>query len=310
MAASTKVRAKRLLEPGEVALRRARRYTWVRRGVLGLSVAWFLAGPVWWLASIDAASAGVADGGRWLPVGRILLHLGLPAVLGAPWSLRLWSLEVMDPLAGLGLLATGAFGLQAALAVAPALALTAVFGRFFCGWLCPYIPLVAVSGALRVLLLRWGLRPIDLRLPRQTPLVLLGALCVASALAGQQLAPLVYPPSVLGRELFRAVFQGTLGAGAVFLVLAFTFDTVVSPGGFCRSLCPGGALFSLLARRSPVQVQRRAPACTDCGACDAICYLGQKPMTDVVDSGCERCGKCVAACPTGALRMSWKGREP
>ena len=55
---------------------------------------------------------------------------------------------------------------------------------------------------------------------------------------------------------------------------------------------------------SPVQVKRDAEACDVCGTCNAVCALGQSPMTDRLDSGCERCGKCVAACPCDALRMT------
>ena len=134
--------------------------------------------------------------------------------------------------------------------------------------------------------------------------VVLVAVLAASTLLGVQFLPLVYPPSILGREAFRLVFFGSLSLGAVVIGGAFLFDTFVSRAGTCRTLCPGGAMFSLLGSASLLRVVRDPPKCTDCTVCDVVCNLGQRPMTDQLDNSCERCGKCVAACPTDALKFA------
>jgi ferredoxin-type protein NapH len=134
--------------------------------------------------------------------------------------------------------------------------------------------------------------------------VVLASVLLLTALGGAVIAPLFYPPAILARQLFRAVYFGGIGAGLTVVVLAFLLDTFVSRGGFCASLCPGGALFRVIGMFSPVRVQRDRAACEHCGSCDAICSLAQSPMTDRLDSGCERCGKCVAVCPPGALRIT------
>jgi ferredoxin-type protein NapH len=111
--------------------------------------------------------------------------------------------------------------------------------------------------------------------------------------------------------VFRAVYQGTLGAGALLLLGGFVFDTFISRAGVCRHLCPGGAAFRIFGYFSPVTVRRTPASCTDCTLCDQVCNMQQAPMTDRIDSGCDRCGKCVAACPTDALSLSFgrgKGR--
>ncbi len=66
-------------------------------------------------------------------------------------------------------------------------------------------------------------------------------------------------------------------------------------------------MFSLLGAASPVRVVRDPARCTDCTVCDVVCNLGQHPMTDKLDSGCERCGKCISACPTDALKFALRG---
>ena len=297
------------IDAGDLRLRRHRRYQAVRRGVLSISVASVCIAPLLFLQQLQNQSSGISGDGRWAAIAGHLPSAASPT-LGAPWTVRLFRLEFLDPLAAAGLIAARSFVLGAAIGLLPTLVLVAILGRFFCGWLCPYLPLLAASNALRSLLRRVGFQPLDLRLPRRTSFLVLAALLVATAVGHSQLTPLIYPPSLIGREVFRAVFFGTFGTGAVLLAGAFAFDTFVSRGGFCRSLCPGGALFSLIGAASPVAVHRQVQACTDCTLCDAVCGMGQLPMTDRVDAGCDRCAKCVSVCPTGALSITFgRSRE-
>ncbi|MHB8872044.1 MAG: 4Fe-4S binding protein [Myxococcaceae bacterium] len=297
------VAARERLQSADLKLQRTPRYQRLRRATLALSVLWVVGLPLWHLSKDLSESAGLGGGGRWALLAGYLPDPPAPPFLGAPWTVSLFGLELLDPTAFLSLLAARAVDFKVVLGALPLLVLVALLGRFFCGWLCPYLPVLAASNALRALLARVGIRAPDLRLPRWTSYAVLAGLLAATAIAQTHFISLVYPPAVIGRELYRAIFQGAVGAGATFILGAFLFDTFVSRAGFCRSLCPGGATFSLLSLRSPVKVKREALACTDCTVCDVVCNLGQQPMTDRVDEGCERCGKCIAVCPTGALRF-------
>ena len=296
--------ARARLQPPDVVLRRARRYQWLRRCSLSVSLLFVVGLPLWQLRAAAAASGGLTGGGAW---GWLAAALGLPArppsVVGAPAAVSLFRLEFLDPLLLLGVAVAHGLRGELLLVALPALILVVLLGRFFCGWVCPYVPLLAASNALRWLLGRAGLAPPDIRLPRRTSLAVLLAVLAATAVLGTQVPPLLYPPSLIGREAFRAIFFGSFGAGALVVGAAFAFDSFVSRAGFCCSVCPGGALFTLLAAVSPFGVRRDASRCTDCTVCDVVCNLGQRPMSDRLDAGCERCGKCVSACPTGALHL-------
>jgi ferredoxin-type protein NapH len=270
-------------QPGDVRFVRGRGYQRARRLSLLLSFVFVVGVPVWRAHTLWAS--------------------GKPLTIGAPFTVRVLGVEFLDPLAALGLLVARAGDRQLLWTALVVLILVALLGRFFCGWICPYVPILAVSNATRALVARFLFKPADRRWPRRTNLVILALTLALTAVSGLQLAPLVYPPSVIGREIGRALFFGTVGLGAAVIALAFLFDTFVSRAGFCRYLCPGGALFSLVGALSPLRIRRKPEACIDCALCDVVCNLGQQPMSDRLDAGCERCGKCIAVCPTDALLL-------
>jgi ferredoxin-type protein NapH len=296
--------ARSRLQAADLRLRKAPVWQWVRRAVLTISCALVVGLPLLFFQSANAASAGLASN-RWARVAALLpFSPADPPLVGAPWTVSLFGLEVLDPLAFASLAAAGHLSWHLVVGVLPALLLVVLFGRFFCGWLCPYIPILAASNLVRALLPRFGLSARDVPLPRNTNKVILAGGLLATAIGGTHLIPLVYPPSIIARAAFRAIFFGGLGFGAAFILAAFLFDSLVSRSGFCRYLCPGGALFSLLGARTPLQVTRTPSLCTDCTACDVVCNLMQQPMTDQLDMGCEKCGKCVSVCPTEALAFT------
>ncbi|MCC6334849.1 MAG: 4Fe-4S binding protein [Myxococcales bacterium] len=298
---------RRALQPLDITLRHGRRYQVIRKLFLGFSVALTFGLPLWHLHALDVEGAGIAADSRWAHLAARLPD-SPPPFYGAPTSVWVGVLELVDPLESLAVALFHGLSWNWVWTVLPGVVLVVLLGRFFCGWACPYLPVLAAANAARWVLTRLGVPLKDVKVPRSTSRVVMVGALVVGALAGTQLVPLIYPPAIIGREVFRAVFYGSLGAGALVVAGAFLFDTFVSRAGFCRSLCPGGAMFSVLANLSPIRVHNERSKCTDCTVCDVICNLGQSPMTNTLDSGCERCGKCIASCPTQAL--SWTLAAP
>ena len=184
--------------------------------------------------------------------------------------------------------------------------LTAVFGRFFCGWACH---VVALQDASAWLLGKLGRRPKPLksRLLRYVPLL------VALYVFVWPLAYRIWLEKGLPRigiELttseFWATFPGWLIGGLTFLVCGFGAVYFLGAKGFCTYACPYGAFFAAAERMSPMRI-RVTDACEGCGHCTATCTSNVRVHEEVrdfgmvVDDGCMKCLDCVSVCPNDAL---------
>jgi ferredoxin-type protein NapH len=183
---------------------------------------------------------------------------------------------------------------------------TLLLGRFFCGWICPASFIYELNETVSNWLRKSGVPLGDRRFDRRLKYGVLAMGVVLSAVSGSVLFAGIYPPAIVGREVYYAIAQAGFGAGAVFFLLTLLFDLMVARRGFCRYLCPGGALYSLLGRYRVVRIQRDVAQCNDCQKCDAVCEFGLEPMTDGFGQECNNCSACIAVCPTDALKFQIK----
>jgi ferredoxin-type protein NapH len=229
----------------------------------------------------------------------------LDIIKGNTWSGTFWGLRLSDPLAALGQMAAGMtvywpFLLTALIPVI----LSIVFGRFFCGWICPATFLYELNSNIAAWL-RWtGLTLGGYRFDKRIKYGVLAIGLIASAATGSVLVAAVYPPAIIGREIYYLIGIGGFGAGAMFFVATLLFDLLVSRRGFCRYLCPGGALYALLGRYRMVRIRRIVETCNDCAKCNAICEFELDPLRDGFGQECNNCSACIAVCPTDALTFT------
>jgi ferredoxin-type protein NapH len=226
----------------------------------------------------------------------------LSKIKGTTWSGSFWGLQLSDPLAALGQMAAGLTVYTPFLLtiIIPVL-FTVLLGRFFCGWICPATLIYELNTNLAAVLHRLGFRMGTRHFDRKLKYYVLALGTVISAITGAVVFAGIYPPALIGRELYYAIALGGFGAGSVFFLLTLLFDLLVARRGFCRYVCPGGALYSLLGRFRLVRIKRQVSTCNDCAKCNAVCEFGLDPLRDNFGQECNNCTACISICPTDAL---------
>ena len=258
---------------------------------------------------------------KWLILRRLsqfgILGLFLLGPLAGIWlvkgnlnySYTLDTLPLADPYVVLQALVSGhlpeTLGLVGALIVLAFYFL--VGGRVFCSWVCPVNVVTDAAGWLRD---RLGIKG-SVHLARETRYWILGMTLVGSALSGVVLWELINPVSMLHRGLIFG-----MGAAWTVVLVIFCFDLFVMSRGWCGRLCPVGAFYSLLGRKSPLRVSAaKRSACNDCMDCFEVCPEPQvirpalkgaaKRVAPVIlASACTNCGRCIDVCAKDVFNFS------
>ena len=194
------------------------------------------------------------------------------------------------------------------------LPITALWGRFFCGYLCAFGGMQELAGFIGKKLGITGLKitPQADRIMRKCKYGVLAVLFVLWTFSISY--DFVSPWSVFGQYASYKGWSdltGWISVGGQFLIAIILFSLFVERG-FCRYLCPLGSIFSLISRGRLFRVKGNGK-CVGCGQCDAECPMGVHvsreaggaiPGGNVNSSECIDCFRCTEKCGARALYTS------
>ncbi|MBI2423995.1 MAG: 4Fe-4S dicluster domain-containing protein [Candidatus Hydrogenedentes bacterium] len=225
------------------------------------------------------------------------------------------------------------------------IAVTLLFGRVFCNWICPYgtlhqfvgwvfntrkpkeriesnayknlyilkyailtvFLLMAFMGALQIGLLD----PICLMYRTfatvVAPAVDMGLDTATLTANGLSLEPKWLQDIKFGPGVGPRIFVGSFWVG--LMIFALVGANVILPRFFCRVLCPLGALLGVLSRFSVFRINRDVHKCTDCNLCLTRCEGAADPQSQVRVSECFSCMNCIDDCPEDALSFTAFGLD-
>jgi polyferredoxin len=190
------------------------------------------------------------------------------------------------------------------------LAITFLFRKAFCSWLCPV-------GTVSEWLWKLGERVLGrtFALPRwlDVPLrslkyVLLGLfLWAVGSMSVEAIHAFLASPYGIVADVKMLDFFRRMDSTAAWVIALLVAASVLVKNFWCRYLCPYGALHGLVSWLSPVRIRRDPDACIDCAKCAKACpsRLPVDVKRSIVSPECTGCMECVAVCPAkGALAMS------
>jgi len=190
------------------------------------------------------------------------------------------------------------------------LAISFLFRKAFCSWLCPI-------GTVSEYLWRTGKKMLkrNFYLPRWLDLPLRGLkyfllgffIWAVSTMSAIGIRDFMFSPYGLIADVKMLNFFRHIGETGVIVLGIFVVASVFVPNFWCRFLCPYGALLGLTSWLSPTRIRRNAETCTDCAKCAKACpaALPVDKLVQIHSVECTGCLECVAVCPAqGTLAMS------
>lgn len=192
-----------------------------------------------------------------------------------------------------------------------------LFGRFVCGWLCPFglvqdlvykIPVFRKSkrknlpGHKYLIYLKYVILIVFVII---LPSVVTDAsgggspwfceyICPSGTLFGG------IPLSILNPELRSAI--GGRFAWKVFLLCAVVICDLIYYRPFCKYICPLGAIYGLFNPVALYRFEIDKEACIKCGLCKKACKMDISVWENPNSVECIRCGDCRNTCPNGAIK--------
>lgn len=190
-----------------------------------------------------------------------------------------------------------------------------IFGRFICGWLCPF-------GLIQDLLYKIPLfkkrknfpchdffKWIKYAILAVFVILLPVVICDKAGLGQPWFCEYICPSGTLLGGIPLLIANKTLRSAAglrfiwkVSLLLLIMIGSIKFFRPFCKYLCPLGAAYSLLNPFALHRYKIDKDKCTNCGTCHKVCKMSIKPNETPNSLECIRCGECKSSCPREAIR--------
>ncbi|MCR4695490.1 MAG: 4Fe-4S binding protein [Pseudobutyrivibrio sp.] len=194
-------------------------------------------------------------------------------------------------------------GLQTLLIVG-LLIITALFGRFFCGFICSF-------GAMQDFLSFIGrkLRIKRVRVPHKVDKILKHAKYVILAViaffvwgGGIALFDSSYSPWQVMESFMSSgnpEFSVFASVGGILMGIIMVGSLFIDRF-FCRYFCPLGAIFAITSRLRIFKIKKPTAKCGNCKACSNACPMNvNMKVYEAVNSGeCIDCMRCKGTCPS------------
>jgi polyferredoxin len=179
-------------------------------------------------------------------------------------------------------------------------------GRFICGFLCPFGLIQELLHKIPTPKLEKSKFTRGLTLIKYVLLVIF-AVMIPVFIGAPGFCKYICPAGTLEAGIPLTIMQeklrpliGALFSWKVAMLIVTVIICVFAYRGFCRFLCPLGAIYSFFQPVSFFGVQVDETKCIHCDACIRNCKMDVKK---VCDRECIQCGECIQHCPVDAINI-------
>ncbi len=182
-------------------------------------------------------------------------------------------------------------------------AVSLLFGKAFCSWLCPVGFLSELIGDFGEKIFKKKIHlPKILDIPlRSLKYLLLIFFIYAIFFLMSELAIKAFldSPYNLVSDIKMWYFFADISRFSLIVISVLFLLSIVIRNFWCRYLCPYGALLGLISFLSPNKIKRNPVSCIDCGKCAKVCpsFIKVDKVLTVMSDECSSCLSCIDACP-------------
>lgn len=251
----------------------------------------------------------------------VFLWFCIVATFGTEWwQLRGWPVNLflqVDPLVAIAAMLTTHTIYKELILALITIIITIIFGRVFCGWVCPFGTMHHFLGFVS----RGGKNMPDRissnkyrKLQNTKYFILIAFIAAASLPIGFSTSlltgfldplPLVYrsvnltilpiiDTSAKTLSITPRLYEGAYIIGFIFI--AALLMNFFIPRFYCRFICPLGALLGILGRYSIWRIGKIESKCTNCKLCEKACEGACEPAAKIRIPECVLCFNCLHDC--------------
>ena len=252
----------------------------------------------------------------------LLNYYEIYTITGTFYAINIGGLSIADPAVILQtVFAVGNVAVPILGAILFPVVLALLFGRIWCGWMCPYHIVADATEWVRV---HWLARLYKRDQPVSYPVaqsfkansMRFGFLILGTILAGAIGIPalnFVSAPGILSTEAMILVKEHMISLEFCFIATLVLLELTILPRFWCRLFCPTGSCISVIRMSFTLRVVNelqkiRKPCCKD-NFCASACPMGLQPAIEADNLLCTNCARCIDACKErhGTGRLHFHG---
>lgn len=191
-----------------------------------------------------------------------------------------------------------------------------LFGRFICGFLCPFgwfqelfhkIPSKKLS-TKKLHYLTYIKYVILVVFVFILPMTIVNEMGMGDPFFCKFLCPVGIMEGAIPLSIVNSGIRASLGwlfTWKACLLIGILTLSIFFYRPFCKWICPLGAFYALFNKVSLYTFRVNKDKCTSCGACSKVCKMDVEVYKTPNHSECIRCGDCLKTCPHKALTKAF-----
>ena len=185
------------------------------------------------------------------------------------------------------------------------IAISILFKKSFCSWVCPVGFLSESVGELGKKILGKNLRIpkiLDYILRSVKYLLLIFFSYAIFSMTAESLGFFLESPYNVVADIKMLLFFTHMSAFTAYVLIFLVIASFFIFNFWCRFLCPYGALLGFMSLFSPFKIRRNSATCTDCRACSKVCpaKIEVHKLNVVRSDECMSCLICSDVCPVNS----------